>query len=92
MTRSHTGTPPFGPDDINMKWRILYWFLMQGLGVVVMGVGLYVLYNDRKEERLQAQTCNERLIELNAEQLELIKDLREYIRKKDSFDIKNSRK
>lgn len=65
---------------------------MQGLGVVVMGVGLYVLYNDRKEERLQAQTCNERLIELNAEQLELIKDLREYIRKKDSFDIKNSRR
>lgn len=63
-----------------MKWRILYWFLMQGLGVVVMGVGIYVLYQERREERLHAQGCNERLIEMSAEQLDLIRELRDYIK------------
>jgi predicted permease len=80
MQKGPTGYPPTGPENLDMKWRLLYWLLMQGLGVVVMAVGLYVLYQERREERRQASTCNERLMELNAEQVNLIRELRDYIK------------
>lgn len=80
MQNGPTGHPPTGPDNLDMKWRLIYWLVMQGLGVVVMAVGLYVLYQERREERRQASACNERLQELYAEQVEIIRDLRDYIK------------
>lgn len=80
MQEGPTGVPPLGPDTLDMKWRLIYFFAMQGLGVIVMAISLWVLYQERTQERNSAQTCNERLIELNAEQLELIRELRDYIK------------
>ena len=88
MQKGPTGYPPTGPENLDMKWRLLYWLLMQGLGVVVMAVGLYVLYQERREERRQASTCNERLMELNAEQLNLIRELRDYMKNQPAPAVK----
>lgn len=56
--------------------------------MVVMAVGLYVLYQERREERRQASTCNERLMELNAEQLNLIRELRDYMKNQPAPAVK----
>ena len=80
MSKGPTGHPPTGPENLDMKWRFFNWLLSQGLGVVVMAIGLYVFWYERREERISANACNERLMELNAEQLTLIRELRDYIK------------
>lgn len=73
---------PFTPPEnggMDMKTRIVYWLLMQGLGVVVMAVGLWILYQERREAHLQAQACNDRLIELVERQLVITTELKEYL-------------
>lgn len=52
--------------------KVWHWLAMQGLGVLVMAVGLYVLYNERQEAAKKVSDCNERVIQLYAKQSEVI--------------------
>lgn len=79
-------------NQLDLKTRIIIWFFSQGLGVVVMAVGLYILYQERREERLSSQSCNERLIELAQQQTIIMAEIRQHFKQEDTEAAKPTRR
>jgi hypothetical protein len=97
MNTGHQGTPPTGPDFLNMKSRIVYFLMMQGLGVVVLSAWLYLSYQDSKEQRTQNAACNQHIIEIyqaqNQQLIDILAEIRDYIKPNQRIEpVKTRRK
>lgn len=64
MTQEPAGppaTPPDGLKLLDVKARMLYFLTMQGLGVAVLAVWVYMLQADLKQYRQEISACNSEL-------------------------------
>jgi hypothetical protein len=68
-TGSPTDTPPAGYESqLDMKGRILYWILMQGLGVAVLAAWVWLQQMELRDYKASVRNCNEQLIQAYQEQ------------------------
>jgi hypothetical protein len=64
-----TDTPPAGYESqLDMKGRIIYWLLMQGLGVAVLAAWIYIQHTELRDYKASVRNCNEQLIQAYQEQ------------------------
>lgn len=63
-----TDTPPDGMKEMDMKLRMSYWLLMQGLGVLVLAAWVYMQHYELREYKASVRTCNEQLIQAYQDQ------------------------
>jgi hypothetical protein len=68
-TGTPTDTPPAGYEsNLDMKGRLIYWLLMQGLGVAVLAAWVYIQHTELRDYKTSVRTCNEQLINAYQEQ------------------------
>lgn len=74
---------PNHQPEVDMKSRLVYWLLMQGLGVVVLVAWAYVQWHDIKQYREENKACNAEMIRIyqqqNEQMLVLMRDIRDYM-------------
>lgn len=81
MKQGHTGTPPTGPEILDMKVKIWHWLLQQGLGVIVLLAAVWYFEKRYTELEAKFQACQDSKIEAltntvrrNTETLQILVD------------------
>lgn len=81
MQNGPTGTPPSGPNTLDMKMKLWHWLAQQGLGVVVLAMCAWYFENrysdlDRKLQECQASKIEAltQTVDTNTETLKILVD------------------
>lgn len=83
MNGNEQSPTPTTPNLLDMKTRLVYWLLMQGLGVVVLCATSYLFWTESRQYREESKACNEQMIQIYQDQnqklIEILGEIRDHL-------------